>query len=76
MHIDLIEELSLTNYTAVSILERMGIDASQKQVEILESLVLMISHPKKVNWETIRQCVGGDELVYLFLYIKNKDLIE
>jgi hypothetical protein len=70
-----IEELSLPNYAAVSILERLGIkDPSLDQVDIMESVVLMASYPHKVKPGTIEQCVGDDKLAALFLYLKNKDL--
>jgi hypothetical protein len=69
-----LDKLSLTNYTAIAILERMGIDPTREQITIIESLVLMASHPKKVKSRTIKRCVGEDTLAYLFLYLKNKDL--
>ncbi len=75
MDLDTIEELSLPNYTAVSILERLGItDPSLEQVNIMESVVLMASYPNQVKSGTIEQCVGNDKLAALFLYLKNKDL--
>ena len=76
MDLDSIEEICLPNYTAVSILERLGIDPNQEQIDIIESLVLMASYPKKVNSKMIAQCVGSDKLASLFLYLRNKDLRE
>ena len=74
MNLDLIEELSLANYTAVSILERLGISPSQEQVNLMESVLLMATYPKKVNPATIKHCVGEDNLAYLFLHLRNQDL--
>jgi hypothetical protein len=74
MNLDLIEDLSLTNYTAVSILERLGISPSQEQVNLMESVLLMATYPKKVNPATIKRCVGEDNLAYLFLHLRNQDL--
>ena len=72
MNLDLIEELSLANYTAISILERLG--PSQEQVNLMESVLLMATYPKKVNPATIKHCVGEDNLAYLFLHLRNQDL--
>jgi hypothetical protein len=74
MNLDLIEELSLANYTAVSILERLGISPSQEQINLMESVLLMATYPKKVNPATIKHCVGEDNLAYLFLHLRNQDL--
>ncbi len=74
MNLDLIKDLSLTNYTAVSILERLGISPSQEQVNLMESVLLMATYPKKVNPATIKHCVGEDNLAYLFLHLRNQDL--
>jgi hypothetical protein len=74
MNLDLIEDLSLTNYTAVSILERLGISPSQEQINLMESVLLMATYPKKVNPTTIKHCVGEDNLAYLFLHLRNQDL--
>ena len=74
MNLDLIEDLSLANYTAVSILERLGISPNQEQIDIMESVVLMASYPKKINPTTIKHCVGEDNLAYLFLHLRNQDL--
>ena len=77
MDLDSIEDLCLPNYTAVSVLERLGIkDPSLEQVQIMESMVLMACYPKKVNPQMIEQCAGSDKLASLFLYLKNKDLRE
>ena len=74
MNLDLIEELSLANYTAVSILERLGISPSLEQINFMESVLLIATYPKKVNSETIKHCVGKDSLAYLFLHLRNQDL--
>ena len=74
MNLDLIEELSLANYTAISILERLGISPSQEQITLMESVLLMATYPKKVNPATIKHCVGEDNLAYLFLHLRNQDL--
>lgn len=75
MDLDSIEALSLPNYTAISILDCLGIkDPSLEQVDIMESVVLMASYPQKVKPIFIKQCVGDDKLAALFLYLKNKDL--
>lgn len=74
MDLDLIEDLSLSNYTAVSILERLGISPNQEQVDLMESVLLLATYPNKVKTETIRHCVGEDTLAYLFLYLRNLDL--
>ena len=72
--IDAVEELCLTNYTAISILERLGISPSQEQINLMESVQLMATYPKKVNPTTIKHCVGEDNLAYLFLHLRNQDL--
>lgn len=69
-----IKNLSLPNYIALLISERLGIEANQEQIDILEALVLMATYPKKVKDKIIKKCVGHDELAYFFLYLKNKDL--
>jgi hypothetical protein len=74
MNLDDIRTLSLPNYIAVLISERLGIDASQEQIDIIESLVLMATYPKKVKDKTLKKCIGDDKLAYFFLYLKNKDL--
>mgnify|MGYP000325981030 CR=1 FL=1 len=72
--IDAVEELCLTNYTAVSILERLGISPSQEQINLMESVLLMATYPRKVKPATIKHCVGEDNLAYLFLHLRNQDL--
>lgn len=75
MDLESIEELSLPNYTAVLFLERLGIkDPSPEQVDIMEFMVLMGTYPHKIKSRDIEDCVGGDKLAALFLYLKNKDL--
>lgn len=74
MNLDDIRTISLPNYIALLISERLGIDGNQEQIDIIESLVLMATYPKKVKDKIIKKCVGSDELAYLFLYLKNKDL--
>ncbi len=74
MNLDDIRTLSLPNYIAVLVSERLGIDATQEQIDIIESLVLMATYPRKVKDRIIKKCVGNDELGYFFLYLKNKDL--
>ena len=74
MNLEDIKNLSLPNYTALLISERLGIDASQEQIDILESLVLMATYPKKVKDKIIKKCIGTDKLAYFFLYLKNKEL--
>lgn len=74
MNLDDIKTLSLPNYIALLISERLGIVASQEQIDILEALVLMATYPKKVKDKIIKKCIGDDELAYLFLYLRNKDL--
>ncbi len=69
-----IKELSLPNYTAVAILEQLNIlDPTQKQIDILESMILMMSNPQQIEPETIRQCVGNDDLAYYFLFVKTNE---
>ena len=69
-----IKELSLPNYAAVAVLEQLGIlDPTQKQINIMESMVLMTSDPQQIEPETIRQCVGNDELAYYFLFVKTNE---
>lgn len=74
MKLDNIKSISLPSYTATLILDRLGINASQEQIDIIESLVLMATYPKKVKDKMIRRCVGDDEIAYFFLYLKNLDL--
>jgi hypothetical protein len=66
-----IKELSLINYTTIAILERLGLsNPSLEQIDIMESMVLMATHPQQIEPETIRQCVGDNNLAYYFLFIK------
>jgi hypothetical protein len=74
MDLDLIQDLSLANYTAISILDRLGITPNQEQVNLMESVLLMATYPNKVKPETIKHCVGEDTLAYLFLHLRNQDL--
>jgi hypothetical protein len=74
MNMENIKNLSLPNYTALLISERLGLDASQEQIDILEALVLMATYPKKVRDKIIKKCIGNDELAYFFLHLKNKEL--
>lgn len=74
MNMENIKNLSLPNYIALLISERLGIEANQEQIDILEALVLMATYPKKVKDKIIKKCIGNDELAYFFLYLKNKDL--
>ncbi len=71
---DIIDDLSLTNYIAVTILERLGVDPSQEQIDIIESLILMLAYPQAVDSDTIKQCIGNDKLAYYFLCFRNKEL--
>ena len=71
---NIMKDLSLTNYAAVSILEHLDMELSQKRINIIEALVLMATYPLEVEADTIEQCVGGDKLAYHFLVIKNKEL--
>lgn len=71
---DIMSDLSLPNYTAIAILEHSGFDLTQKTIDILEALVLMITNPYSVGSDTIKQCVGGDKLAYYFLAIKINEL--
>lgn len=71
---DIMKDLSLTNYAAVAILEHMGINPSQKQIDTIESLVEMLSYPLEIDSDTIKECVGDDKLAYHFLIIKVKEL--
>jgi hypothetical protein len=72
--ISLLEKLCLTNYTAISILERLGISPNQEQINLMESVLLMATYPRKVKAETIKHCVGEDRLAYAFLQLRNQDL--
>ena len=74
MDLDIIDELSLTHHAAISFLERLGIDPSPEQIDLMETMVCMCTYPKRVTLEMIKDCVGGDELAAFFLYLKNKDL--
>ncbi len=74
MDLDSIDELSLTHHTAISFFERLGIDPSQEQIDLMEAMVRMATYPKLVTLETIKDCVGGDTVASFFLYLKNKDL--
>lgn len=78
MNIDIeaVEELCLTNYTAVTFLERLDAAADHEKVELMEAMVLMATYPKKVTPEIIKRCVGEDTLAYLFLHLRNQDLRE
>ncbi len=54
MNLDDIKTLSLPNYIALLISERLGLEANQEQVDILEALVLMATYPKKVKDRIIK----------------------
>lgn len=68
-----IKELSLPNYAALAILEQLNTVDTQKQINILESMILMINNPQQIEPETIRQCVGTDDLAYYFLFVKTNE---
>jgi hypothetical protein len=69
-----IKELSLPNYTAIAFLENLGIsDPNQKQINITETMITMVTHPEETDPETIRQCVGDNNLAYYFLFIKTNE---
>lgn len=75
--IEAIEELCLLNYTAISLLERFGVsNPNLEQIQRAESAVVLMAYPKKVTVETIKHCVGENELASLFLYFRNRDLCE
>lgn len=64
------------NYTAVSILERLGLSSpSEAQIRLIESLLLMLTRPEKINPKMIKHCIGDDKLAYSFLYLKNKIMV-
>ncbi len=63
----------MPNYTALAILEQLNTVDTQKQINILESIILMMSNPRQIEPETIRQCVGNDDLAYYFLFVKSNE---
>lgn len=71
---NIMKDLSLTNYVAISVLENLGIDPSQKQIDVIELLVLMATYPLEIDAEVIKRCLSGDKLAYHSLVIKNKEL--
>ncbi len=67
---ELRKNLSLSNYTAISILERLGLSSpTQAQIDIMESMVQIAVHPEKTTPRKVKRCVGDDELAYSFLYL-------
>ncbi len=63
-------KLSLSNYTAISILERLGLlNPTQEQIDIMESMVLIATHPQKISTKKMKLCVGNNELAYSFLHL-------
>jgi hypothetical protein len=76
MNLDLIEELSLPNYTAITFLERLDAAVDQEKIDRMEAMILLATYPKKVTPEIIKRCVGDDTLAYLFLHLRNQDLRE
>jgi hypothetical protein len=71
---DQIKELSLTHYTALAVLEQLGLsNPTQEQINTMESMVLLASYPQNATTDTIQQCVGNDKLAYYFLYVKNNE---
>ncbi len=68
-----ITELSLTNYTALAILEQLDTVDTQRQIDILKSMILMATNPQQIEPETIRQCVGANNLAYYFLFVKTNE---
>lgn len=74
LDIDLIEDLSLPTYTAITFLERLDAAVDQEKIDLMEAMLLMATYPRKVTSEIIKRCVGEDTLAYLFLHLRNQDL--
>lgn len=71
IHMNPLKDLSLPNYAAVAISDRLGLlDPSREQIEILEYTLLIGTYPQQVNPEIIRKCVGNNNLAYYFLFTK------
>lgn len=74
IHVNPIKKLSLPNYTALTILDRLGLsDPSLEQIKIMESTVLIGTYPQQIDAETLRQCVGDNSLAYYFLLVKTNE---
>ncbi len=49
------------NYSALWVLEQMGLDApSQKQINIIETLILIAIKPTRIPFQLIKSCIASD----------------
>ena len=71
----ILETESLADYTVKTILKQLGITApTEKQIDIMESIVAMIGESARIRPDTIRKCVGSADLAYCYLFLKNPTL--
>ena len=72
---DILETESLADYTVRVVLRQLGIiTPTEKQIDIMESIVAMIGESAKIRPQTIRKCVGNADLAYCYLFLKNPAL--
>lgn len=70
------EKLSLSNYTAISVLEKLGLlNPSQEQIDVIESLVLIAKQPQRVTHRAVKRCVGNNKLACAFLVSKHQSTV-
>lgn len=56
------------NYLAIRILEEIGLTIpTQKQIDIIESIVLFAIQPKLLTLETLKACIGNDNIAQRIL---------
>ena len=71
----ILETESLADYTVRVILKQLGIiSPTEKQVDVMESIVAMIGESARIRPKTIRKCVGNADLAYCYLFLKNPAL--
>lgn len=55
--------INQANYSALCVLEQMGLDApSQKQIDIIETLLLIAIKPKLIPFKLIKNCITNDSI--------------
>lgn len=71
----ILETESLADYTVKAILRQLGIiTPTEKQIDIMESIVAIMGESGKIRPETIRKCVGNADLAYCYLFLKKPAL--
>ncbi len=56
------------NYLALSVLDQIGLlDPTQKQIDIIESIILFAMQPRLIALKTFKKCFGSDAITQQIL---------